>query len=180
MSITMKLDAPAVRALIKDDDKFSLELQQAVINEIIKGLYSNTVPAAIREVIDTACADRKKALVDAVHADIGFRAHMDSVMSAMVQSIRSSTNSYTVQRTLSDDVRRMINHHISGLVEAEVKKREEGLAASVDAMIERLERKYEAGIGQRLAEMDRTYHNVVQRKVMEKIAAFAAQDGEAK
>lgn len=180
MSITMKLDAPAVRSLIKDDDKFSLELQQAVINEVIKGLYNNTTPAAIREMIDTACADRKKAIVDAVQADVGFRAHVDSVMSAMVQSVRASTNSYTVQRTLSDEVRRMINNHISSLVEEEVKKREERLAASVDAMIERVERKYEVAIERRVEEMDLAYHNVVLRKVMEKVATFAAQSGEVK
>lgn len=174
MSITMKLDAPAVRSLIKDDDKFALELQQAVINEIIKGLYNNTAPAAIREMIDTACADRKQTIVDAVQADVGFRAHVDSVMSAMVQSVRASTNSYTVQRTLSDDVRRMINNHISSLVEDEVKKREEGLAASVDAMISRLERKFETDIERRVAEINRAYHNVVHRRVMERVAEFAA------
>lgn len=180
MSITMKLDAPAVRSLIKDDDKFSLELQQAVINEVVKGLYNNTTPVAIREMIDTACADRKKAIVDAVQADVGFRAHVDSVMSAMVQSVRASTSGYTAQRTLSDEVRRMINHHISSLVEEEVKKREEGLAASVNAMITRFERKFETDIERRVAEINRAYHDVVQRRVMEKVAAFAAQSGDAK
>jgi len=180
MSITMKLDAPAVRSLIKDDDKFSLELQQAVINEVIKGLYNNTAPAAIREMIDTACADRKQALVDAVQADVGFRAHVDSVMSSMVQSVRASTNSYAAQRSLSDEVRRMINNHISSLIEEEVKKREEGLASSVDAMIARLERKFEVAIERRVEQLDLAYHNVVLRKVMERIAAFSAQSGEAK
>lgn len=180
MSITMKLDAPAVRSLIKDDDKFSLELQQAVINEVVKGLYNNTTPVAIREMIDTACADRKKAIVDAVQADVGFRAHVDNVMSAMVQSVRASTNSYTVQRTLSDEVRRMINNHISTLVEEEVKKREDGLNASVDAMIERLERRFETRIESRLTEMDQTYQEIAHRKIMEKIAAFTAQTGDAK
>lgn len=177
MSITMKLDAPAVRSLIKDDEKFSLELQQAVINEVVKGLYNNTAPNAIREMIDTACADRKQTIVNAVQADVGFRAHVDSVMSAMVQSIRASTNSYTVQRVLSEEIKRMINSHISGLVEAEVKKREDGLTASVDALILRLERRFETDIERRVAEIDRAYHNVIQRRVMDKVAAFAAGDG---
>jgi hypothetical protein len=172
MSITMKLDTPAVRSLIKDDASFELELQAAVINEIVKGLYDKSIPTALRQMIDDACADRKQAIVDAVQADVGFRAHVDGVMSAMVQSVRASTNSYTVQKSLSDEVKRMINHHISNLVEEEVKKREEGLTAAVDAMIGRLERKFEVAIERRVEEMDLAYHNVVLRKVMEKISEF--------
>lgn len=174
MSITMKLDAPAVRSLIKDDEKFSLELQQAVINEVIKGLYNNATPNAIREMIDTACADRKQAIVNAVQGDVGFRAHVDSVMSAMVQSVRASTNSYTVQKTLSDEVKRMINNHIAQLVEDEVGKRKEALNVSVEAMVERLERKFEAEIERKLGMMDQTYQEIARRKIMEKIDAFTA------
>jgi hypothetical protein len=174
MSITMKLDAPAVRSLIKDDASFELELQAAVINEIVRGLYDKSIPTALRQMIETACADRKQSIVDAVHADVGFRAHVDSVMSAMVQSVRASTSGYTAQRTLSDDVRRMINNHISSLVEEEVRKREEGLTASVDSMITRLERRFEADIERRVAEINRAYHNVIHRRVMERVAEFAA------
>ena len=174
MSITMKLDAPAVRSLIKDDEKFSLELQQAVINEVIKGLYNNATPNAIREMIDIACADRKQAIVNAVQGDVGFRVHVDQALSAMVQSIRSSTNSYTVQRTLSEEVKRMIGNHISQLVEDEVEKRKEALGVSADEMIARMERKFEAEIERKLGMMDRAYQEIARRKIMEKIDAFTA------
>lgn len=177
MSITMKLDTPAVRALIKDDDKFELELQQSVINEIVGRIYDKSIPTAIREMIDTACADRKQTIVNAVQADVGFRAHVDSVMSAMVQSIRSSTNSYQVQRSLSDEVKRMIGNHISQLVEDEVGKRKEAMNATVDAMIARLEKKFEADIEQRLVMMDRKYQEVAYKGIVAKFAAFAAGDG---
>lgn len=177
MSITMKLDAPAVRSLIKDDEKFSLELQQAVLNEVVKGLYNNATPNAIREMIDTACADRKQTIVNAVKDDVSFRTHVDQALSAMVQSIRSSTNSYTAQKVLSDEVKRMIGNRISQLVEEEVEKRKEALNVTVEAMVERLERKFEAGIEQRLEQMDRKYQEVAYKGIVAKFAAFAAGDG---
>ena len=171
----MKLDAPAVRALIKDDEKFSLELQQAVINEVVGRIYDKSIPTALRDMIDTACADRKQAIVNAVQADVGFRAHVDSVMSAMVQSIRASTNSHQVQKSLSDEVKRMIGNHISQLVEEEVEKRKDAMNVTVEAMVERLEKRIEAGIEQRLATMDRSYHDIAHRKVMERFNAFAKE-----
>jgi hypothetical protein len=171
----MKLDTPAVRALIKDDDKFELELQQAVINEIVGRIYDKSIPTALRDMIDTACADRKQAIVNAVQADVGFRAHVDSAVSAMVQSIRSSTNSYHVQRSLSDEVKRMIGNHISQLVEEEVEKRKEALGMSADEMIARMERKFEAEIERKLGMMDRAYQEIARRKIMEKIDAFTKE-----
>ena len=45
MSITIKLDAPALRALIADDAEFQLELQRAVVAEVVK----NTVMPKIVE-----------------------------------------------------------------------------------------------------------------------------------
>lgn len=171
----MKLDTPAVRALIKDDDKFELELQQSVINEIVGRIYDKSIPTALRDMINSACQDAKQNVLDAVKDDVGFRAHVDKSLSAMVQSIRSSTNSYTVHKTLSDEVKRMIGNHISQLVAEEVEKRKEALNVTVEAMVERLERKFEAGIEQRLEQMDRSYHDIAHRKVMERFSAFAKE-----
>jgi siroheme synthase (precorrin-2 oxidase/ferrochelatase) len=175
MSITMKLDTPAVRALIKDDDKFELELQQSVINEIVGRIYDKSIPTALRQMIHSACQDAKQNVLDAVKDDVGFRAHVDQALSAMVQSIRSSTNSYTVQKTLSDEVKRMIGNHISQLVEEEVEKRKEALGMSADEMIARMERKFEAEIERKLGMMDRAYQEIARRKIMEKIDAFTKE-----
>lgn len=175
MSITMKLDAHAVRALIKDDEKVEMELQQAVINEIIKGLYPKSIPENVREMIDKTFAEKRTEIVTAMQSDVGFRAHVDNAMSAMVQSIRASTNSYTVQRTLSDEVKRMISNHIAHLVEQEVEKHKDALNVTVEAMVKRLEERIEAGIEQRLEQMDRSYHDIAHRKVMERFNAFAKE-----
>lgn len=173
MSVTMKLDAPAVRALIKDDEKFELELQAAVIAEIVRGMYDKSTPSVIRDVVDTTFKTQRQALVDAVQADVGFRAHVEKTMSSMVQSIRSSTNSYTTQKTLNDEVKRMINNHIASLVEEQVNKQKDALNASVEAMIMRFEHKFEAAIAGKIERMDKSYHDIAYRAVMEKFAAFA-------
>lgn len=177
MSITMKLDAHAVRALVKDDDKVQLELQQAVINEIIKGLYDRSIPSVVREMIDKTFAEKRTEIVTAMQDDVGSRAYVDQALSAMVQSIRASTNSYTVQRTLSEEVKRMISNHIANLVEQEVDKHKERLNATVEAMIARLEKKFEGEIAQRLSMMDWKYQEIAYNGIVAKFAAFAAGGG---
>lgn len=173
MSITMKLDAHAVRALVKDDEKVQLELQQSVINEIIKGLYDRSIPSVVREMIDKTFAEKRAEVVTAMQDDVRFRTHVDNALASLVQSIRVSTNSYTVQRTLSDETKQMISNHIARMVEQEVEKHKERLDAAVDAMVARLEKKIEAGMQQRLDAMDRSYHDIAHRKVMERFNAFA-------
>lgn len=46
MSITIKLDAPALRALIADDENFKLELQRAVIAEVVSQIVPKDIGAA--------------------------------------------------------------------------------------------------------------------------------------
>ena len=173
MSVTMKLDAPSVRALIADNDEFRLELQSAVIQEIVRGVYDKSIPAQVMDMIGKQFAQSKSDLMQAVAVDTVFRNHIDSALQKVVESTRIQANAYSTSRTLSLEAKAKIDTRVRELLDEEVKV--EGLQTKIDAALERMERKAEKAIEKALERIDATYHEAVVQKVMEKFVSFATK-----
>jgi hypothetical protein len=173
MSISMKLDATAVRAMIGDKEEFRLELQAAVIQEVVRGLYDKSIPGALRQLIDTAMSERKHELTQAVAADHGLMKHFDDAMLNLVSVTRSSTNSYAASRQLAPEVAQMINARVSAMITEQVDKRTAELGKIIGDMMERIERNAEAKMEAQLEKFDQAYHDLCMKAVMEKFVNFA-------
>lgn len=81
MSITIKLDAPALRALIADDADFKLELQRAVIAEVVK---NSTIPSIVNE-FSKVTAGLVGEVVAQIREDAGFQKAVANELSRTVQ-----------------------------------------------------------------------------------------------
>jgi hypothetical protein len=173
MSITMKLDTPAVRALIKEDEKFALELQAAVIAEIVRGMFDKSVPGELKKVIDGACTDQLQLVKKALEDDQNFRNYTDKAIKALVQSIRNGSVGYLQQRVLTDEVKRLIDAHITSQIAEPIEAHKEEMGRKVDAMIMRMEQRFEQEIEGKIAKMDKAYYDIAYRTVMEKFVSFA-------
>ena len=169
----MKLDAPAVRALIADNEEFRLELQAAVIQEIVRGMYEKSIPDQLLNVINKQFTEKKNELMQAVAVDTVFRNHIDKALQQVVTSTRIQANSYSTSRTLSLEAKAKIDTRVRELLDEEVKV--EGLQTKIDAALERMERKAEKAIEKALERIDATYHEAVVQKVMEKFVSFATK-----
>ena len=171
MTISMKLDAPAVRKLIEDEE-FRLDLQAAVIAEVVRGLFDKAVPNVMREMIDSAFKDQRDTLKKIVAEDTEFRSRLDRSLEALVQSIRAGTNIYMTQRALSEEAKRLIDNHVKQKITDEVDKRKGEMDERVDAMILRFEKRFEAEIEGKIEKMDKAYYDIAHRAIMEKFVAF--------
>lgn len=169
----MKLDAPAVRDLIKADDEFRLELQAAVIQEIVRGVYEKSIPEQVMSMIGAQFAEQKNALMQAVAVDTAFRNHIDNALQKVVESTRVQANAYSTSRTLSLEAKAKIDTRVRELIDEEVKV--EGLQAKIDAALERMERRAEKALDKALESIDAKYHDLVTQKVMEKFVSFATK-----
>jgi len=175
MSVTMKLDAPAVRKLIADDEAFTLELQSAVLQEIVRGMFDKSIPATMRDVIDSAFKDHQETLKEVIASDVEFRAQLDSALSGLVQSIRNSTVGYGMQRVLDEEAKRMIDQHVNQKITEAVDRHKETLSDKVDALILRLEQRFEKEIEANLSRMDENYHQIAYQEIMKKFVAFSTK-----
>ncbi len=173
MSITMKLDAPAVRDLIKADDTFRLELQAAVIQEIVRGVYERSIPDQVMSMIGAQFAEQKNSLTQAVVVDTVFRRHIDNALQKIIETARNTANSYSMTRTLSPEVKAKIDARVRELIDGEVKV--EGLQAKIDAALERMERNAERAIDKALERFDAKYHELAMQRVMENFVSFATK-----
>lgn len=122
MSIVIKLDAPAVTSLIEKDPEFRLELQRAVIAEITRKLYLNDVVGDIQKLMSDAFQSHKDDLVRAVKEDEAVRKLIDERLGAFIKSVRSGSFGYTTQKSLSDELKSMVNVHVSKLVQEECER----------------------------------------------------------
>jgi sugar-specific transcriptional regulator TrmB len=122
MSIIIKLDSPAVAALIEQDAEFRLELQRAVIAEITRKLYLSDVTGDVQKLIAEAFKSHKDDLVRAVKEDEAVRKLIDERLNSFIKSVRSGSFGYTSQKSLSDELKGMVNSHVMGLVREECER----------------------------------------------------------
>ena len=123
MSTVIKLDTNALRFLIDLDPEFKIEVQRAVlqniVNDVRKDFVSNDLQSKIKEIVKETNPD----FVDTVTKDEAMRKLLDTTLKNLTQSVRSGYNSYSNTRALSDEVKAMIQLQIKNLVKEEVDKR---------------------------------------------------------
>ncbi len=173
MSITMRLDAPAVRDLIKANDEFRLELQSAVTQEIVRGLYEKSIPQQVLDAINNQFAQHKQDLTQAVAVNESLKTAFDKALTGIVATTRSSANNYATTRQLSPEAKSMVDARVYQLIKEVIDEKTEGFNARIDAAIERMERRAENMMEARLKAFDKAYHDLALQKVMEKFVSFS-------
>lgn len=175
MSITMKLDAPAVRALIGDNEQFRLELQAAIIQEVVRGLYDKSIPGQLRDVISSSFAERKGELVEALRDNASAAKAVDEAMKALILSERSTSGRLLYTRTLSTEAKDTINRHVSALLTTAVDDRMVEVNKVIGDVVERFRQRAEDRMENALARFDQEYHDLCTKAVMEKFVSFATK-----
>lgn len=157
MSTTLKLDASAVALLMEQDPDFKLELQRAVIAQFTRQIYEKDVSTDARKLITECFKGHQDDLIHAVKEDENLRKQYADQLSALVQSIRTSSYSYATTRVLSPETKNTVAAHVGELLRTEIFKHEEALPAKIKAGFDDLEKKYAERIEKRLGTLDHDF-----------------------
>ena len=130
MSTTIRLDASALSALIEADPDFKLELQRAVVAEVIKKVYLKD----FKVVVEALAPQIVKDLIKESKADADVRREIEDRLKATVQSIRAGTYSYQTTRTLPAETKQLIAEQVTDLIKAEIGER----VGTVESLSQRL------------------------------------------
>ena len=123
MSTVIKLDTNALRFLIDLDPEFKLEVQRAVLQNIVNDVRKDFVTTELQTKIKEIVKETNQEFVDTVVKDEAMRKLLDTTLKNLTQSIRSGYNSYSNTRALSSEVKIMINRLVEDLVKKEVNEK---------------------------------------------------------
>ena len=99
MSITIRLDAPAVRALVSDNEEFRLELQRAVIAETVKHCITAQPPQLLPLIALTVVSEIQKV---AAAEDGRYRDVLNKAVAALYQQNSRDWNNYVLAPAAKD------------------------------------------------------------------------------
>lgn len=173
MTVDLKLDAHAVRALIGDNENFRLELQSTVVQEIVRKAFDKSFHAAIAQMVEKHHAAARDGLVQALSDDVKASRAVEAAMSGLIVRVQQRGHPYMAGRELSDEVKEMINRHVSALITEQVDKRVADLDKIIGTMVDRIEQRAEQKMEARLEHFDAAYHNICVDAVAKKFASFA-------
>jgi hypothetical protein len=172
MPMTLKLDTPAVRTLIEADEAFKFELQQAVIAELVRKLYTNMASGNLAEMLEVALSAERDKLAQVVQDDEAMRKEMAKCLSATVQSVRAGGVGYRETRKLSNETRTLIMREVEELVKGKIQEELSKAEAELTTRIA----KYEAGIIKRQEDMLSRLETRLDRETYRQIRAQVAND----
>lgn len=173
MTVDLKLDAHAVRALIGDNENFRLELQSAVVQEIVRKAFDKSFPAAVAQMVEKHHAAAREGLVQALSDDVKASRAVEAAMNGLTVRVQQRVHPYMATRELSNEVKEMINRHVSALITEQVDKRVADLDKIIGTMVDRIEQRAEQKMEARLEHFDAAYHNICVDAVAKKFARFA-------
>lgn len=138
MSIEIKLDSKAVRALIKDDDEFRLRLQNAVIAETLKGVMVRNPTQILKDAYPVAY----KTLIASLKEE--------QVAQEMIEKVvREKSGSWKKSLRLEQGVREEIRQEAKISVRAEIESSiNESMRQEMNDVVERLKTYYDERIGE--------------------------------
>jgi hypothetical protein len=149
MSITIKLDAAALRELFKEPEA-QLELQRAVIAEICKGLWPNYVKEDLVKQIDAALAEARPDLLEITRDE----KNIANLIGQRIQSMRDNLRGQIKLGQASDEIVKSVDMRISALIKDRVEERVGNLQGIVDqkteTIAERIERNMERWVNEQV------------------------------
>jgi hypothetical protein len=172
MAIDIKLDANAVRALIKDDDDFKLRLQNAIIAEICRGMFAAHVTSDITKVVEQCFQQHQHDLIKAVKDDEAFRHHLDRRLADLVKSVRADTYSYGQQKELSPDLKRMVDDRIGALITENIKMH----IGAVEQRVREAKDEVQARVLERIGKLGGVIEHNVNAEVLKQVRAQVAEE----
>lgn len=117
---TIKLDTNAIRFLMEQDPEFKLELQKAVIQNIVADVRKSFVSEDLQEEIKKIVRAEHEEYIKTVLDDENLRKEIKSTISNMTESVRNGGYSYTKTRVLSADTKALIKSMTKGLIKEQV------------------------------------------------------------
>lgn len=105
MGIEIKLSAPAVRELIKNDDTFRLELQRAVIAEISREQFTHSSKEVVTDIVKELMGEHTEELVKAIKEDEAIRTYVRDYTKSLTRSVRDGTTGWRNQSLLTQEIK---------------------------------------------------------------------------
>lgn len=171
MSITIKLDAPALRALIADDAEFKLELQRSVTAEVVRNLLMKDAAEVVKAVMPTVIGQ----IVAQIRHDAEFEKAFVDRLSAQLKSEGWSTVRKTVTPALKEAVAAEAEKVVKELIEKEVAAKGLSAAQISGKLWDQLQAWLEAETPQQvLRHVDREVERRVAAGVEARLAALKA------
>lgn len=116
MPNTIRLSAPAVRAMMDTDPEFKLELQRCVIAEVLKNSLLDNYRGLANEVAPAAMEELKRTLAnrdDFVEA-------IDAKLKGMTEYVRSQGYSYPSTKKLTAENQEAVNKAVDEIIRSQV------------------------------------------------------------
>jgi len=161
MSITIRLDRPAVAALIESDPDFKYELQRNVISEVLRKFIDKDVA----KIITAANPELMKAALDAMAEATEFENRVTKLLNSRI-AMKPPGYAYTFKLTpeFQDMVDKEVERQLSAAMATTVNTRVEEKLAD---MAERIERQVDYAVNVQTAK-------IINEKVAARMAAITA------
>lgn len=171
MSMTLKLDASALRALIEDDEEFKLELQRVVTAEVVKKtLLKDAAPIADR-LMPEAMAH---AIEDTLMAEEFTKRVSDAVMGFTRFEDRRTHFPQNSSAVLTPDAKERVQAAVRKVGEEYLNQKGEELKRHIQRMFEAREESMKAEIERKLQHhVDRYFEREVAAEVTRRLQAAA-------
>lgn len=170
MPISIKLDAHAVRALINDDETFKLDMQQAVLSEVIRGSFQNQLPSAMTAMIEKTFPAEREKLVKAITDDENLKASIRVQLGKLTQSVRSGSLGSRLTFELSEDVRKLIAERMNELLTLKIKESMEVFELNLNEKFIQVKEAAEARVESKLTFLEDTYRREVITQVRKQVS----------
>lgn len=171
MSMTLKLDAPALRALIEDDPEFKLELQRAVTAEVVRNtLLKDAAPIADRLVPEAVSL----AIEDSLMAEEFTKQLRDKISKFTHFEDRRQFFPRNSAAVLTSDAKARVQVAVGKVADEYLNQQSEGLKSYIETMFAQREARIKAEVERQMqSQVDRYFEREVSAEVTRRLQAAA-------
>jgi N-methylhydantoinase B/oxoprolinase/acetone carboxylase alpha subunit len=134
-----------------------LELQNAVMSEIIRGAYCEQMPANIKAVIESCLVEEREEFVKAIKEDEGAKKEIKERLADIVKSVRANGYGNNVTYVLSPTVKNLIADEVNRMILEQVKKTTEKFEETLSKEIIKFQNEAEIRVNKRIEQIDEFY-----------------------
>jgi len=166
MSTTIRLDAQALSSLVANDPDFRLELQRAVVAEVVRKIVFKDMPDALQTIAPKLAGEVISGLRDDAHMSAKLQKEVGEAFK--VWKSTSASWSHTGKYVLSAEMQKQVSEAVTDL-------KREAVGAAETAFNAELAIALEARKADYLAYVDRKMNEVVGKAIAAKIEAGVAE-----